>query len=451
MKLSLIATMILSFFQFASAGLVKPDFYSHLGKEVIATFSARHLSALSQIELQSYQESSRKHYENNYILPTFDYLYGPLVNKSLGSPLHVTELVVNWDHPIVENGKVYLEYTYKGKWTVANAAMLGNGLHLPIPYSKSVLVSPQWKSCTDRDPEHQTLSFYWYFWDPSRSGCDHTIGEHYQNVKITILSQTPQTQNSYPEYHQLLKSAGIDNNFQMTFAFGYADDSNQKDLNQDWDIGASEYRKFLTHVKNQFPQFQSTPILRGEYLGFEGDQKVIGHSLKGKRDGVDVTINVVINFGIDQMKLFAQSFAHNHDGFFAWFGHSRVGSGFDAQQFANMVSWNPDYYSISNQYQLIYWGGCNSYSYYTKPFFELKARAANGSDPKGTKSLDIVANGLPSYFHFNAKNAEISLDMLMKWQTQPTYQEWIRKIENYATDYGALVLAMVVGDEDNSH
>ena len=48
---------------------------------------------------------------------------------------------------------------------------------------------------------------------------------------------------------------------------------------------------------------------------------------------MDIVINVVAAAGIDQMELFARSFAHDHDGFFGWFGHSRVGSGFDAERF----------------------------------------------------------------------------------------------------------------------
>ena len=47
------------------------------------------------------------------------------------------------------------------------------------------------------------------------------------------------------------------------------------------------------------------------------------------------------------------------------------GYGFDANYFRSLMKGKPDYYSITSEYQLIYWGGCNSYSYYALPFFNF--------------------------------------------------------------------------------
>jgi hypothetical protein len=150
------------------------------------------------------------------------------------------------------------------------------------------------------------------------------------------------------------------------------------------------------------------------------------------------------------MKIFAKSFAHDHDSYFAWFGHSRVGSGFDAENFKYMVSQNPTYYSISPNYQLIYWGGCNSYSYYTRPFFKVKARAFPKIDPKGTKNLDIIANGLPSYFVLYSEIAMIQLQALLNWEHPTSYQSMVDQTENVVKNFGATALSVVLGDEDNN-
>jgi hypothetical protein len=140
------------------------------------------------------------------------------------------------------------------------------------------------------------------------------------------------------------------------------------------------------------------------------------------------------------MDIFAKSFAHDHDSLFSWLGHSRVGSGFDANKFGQIVRSDPSYYSISNEYQVIYWGGCNSYSYYTLPFFDFKAKASNGADPKGTKNLDIIANGLPSYFSLNSINATIVVNAFLNWPAKSSYQSIVNQLESRANSFGTHVL-----------
>ncbi|MGZ5279749.1 MAG: hypothetical protein ACXWC9_07405, partial [Pseudobdellovibrionaceae bacterium] len=101
-------------------------------------------------------------------------------------------------------------------------------------------------------------------------------------------------------------------------------------------------------------------------------------------------------------------------------------------------------------YQMIYWAGCNSYSYYTLAFFDQKAKLNPTKDPKGTKNLDIISNALPSYFSLNAINAEILLKSLMKWEKPTSYQAIVDDIEKRAEKDGStLVLVNVLGDEDN--
>jgi hypothetical protein len=210
-----------------------------------------------------------------------------------------------------------------------------------------------------------------------------------------------------------------------------------------------EYQAFVRHARATLSGFQETKILQKEYRGAAQPSKVIGHRFEGTLRGVSVVINVVAAAGVDQMQIFAKSFAHDHDGFFGWFGHSRVGSGFDAETFWGMVVRSPDYYTVTPTYQLVYWGGCNSYSYYTLPFFEFKSHVANGVDPRGTKGLDIIANGLPSYFHLNGDNAGIALKHLLNWEARPSYQTIVNELEAKAHDSGIDVLVAVLGDEDN--
>jgi hypothetical protein len=214
-----------------------------------------------------------------------------------------------------------------------------------------------------------------------------------------------------------------------------------------------EYQKFVRIVRGSLLlkklKVTETPILQKEYKGAIRPKQKIGVRFVAKKGDVTITIKVVAAAEIDQMELFAKSYAHDHDGFFGWFGHSRVGSGFDSANFQSMVTSNPDYYSITPNYQIIYWGGCNSYSYYSSPFFENKANANPLNDPNGTKGLDIISNVLPSYFHYNAANARMAFDSLLNWERNDSYQTIVNKIDKYALSQGSLVLVNVLGDEDN--
>ena len=48
------------------------------------------------------------------------------------------------------------------------------------------------------------------------------------------------------------------------------------------------------------------------------------------------------------------------------------------------------------RYQILFFNGCNSYPYYNLEYF---AKKSTEQDPNGTKNLDIITNGLPTYFY----------------------------------------------------
>lgn len=429
----------------ADEELLSPAFHSAEGRERIVTFEGRFRTELTQLSAVAAMDADQKHaFRRDRIDPLMKFLFGPLTHRSLASPQRGQEVAVRWEEASLVGGRVVLPYLYRGLWIVDKDQP--EAFALPVPLSKEGLRSPRWKSCTDSDPEHQTDWFYWYFWDPSRPGCDHREGKEYQTVTVKLGEETTNETESYPEYSRLLR----DGQLRLTFAFGYVQNQADPRPETDPDAGVREYRDFVAEVRRSYGSFLSeTKILQGEYRGASRPEKVIGRRFSGTIRGVPVTVNVVAAAGVDQMELFAKSFAHDHDGFFGWFGHSRVGSGFDAEAFWRMKIDHPEYYSVTPEYQIVYWGGCNSYSYYTLPFFEFKELVANGADPGGTKGLDIIANGLPSYFHFNADNAAIALRHLLAWERKASYQKIVGELEARAQREGIDVLVAVLGDEDN--
>lgn len=426
-----------------------PDFsnsnplYSSAADEYKVQFRALYRSQLTQ--LNELTESGIK----AEIRKTTSYLFGPLNYRSWAAPQKNESIDVLLNEAYLENNRVIVPYIYHGTWLMRRAVTTTDKIKIPYPYSEFDLKTTAWKSCGDSEPAHQTWSFFWYFWEPSRRGCDHQLGVQYQEITVQLLQLTQQTKQSYPEYKRMVRQENGENVYSMTFAFGYVEDKTTPNPFKDYDYGALEFQSFHSFLEKTLSPlgFTQTPITQKQFGGHGTGH--IGTEFLGQIDNLKVRISVVAAAGVDQMDLFTYSYASRHDGFFGWFGHSRVGSGFDADRVRQLLTVYPQKYSITSDYQLIYWAGCNSYSYYTLPFFQMKAELDPVNDPQGTKNLDLISNGLPSLFSFNSANAQIVFDALFNFNQASSYQSIVDSIENYAQDSGYPVLVNVLGDEDN--
>lgn len=423
--------------------LIVDPLYAEAGREFKARFQAVYRTRYERVE------DIRKDDVGDEIRYATKFLFGPLTYRSLGGVQKGEKILPHFAQATYENGRVLIPYSYEGTWMIHSQKVLHQTLNLPLPYSVADLFETNWRSCTDTsDEEHATTSFLWYFWDPSRPGCQNQEGADYQTIQVQFNEETEQTSNTFPEYERMIHKENGSQIFAMTFAFGYVNDTSRPHPFKDTDQGMREFQKFYEVVRQTLLplQFKESPILQSEITS--GSEK-IGARFVGQINGVEYRVSVVSNAGVDQMDLFAHSFAAQHEGFFGWFGHSRVGDGFDADHLVNLLSYHPKKFSITKDYQLVYWAGCNSYSYYTLPFFDLKAKLGPNEDSKGTRNLDIISNTLPSLFAFNAGNANILFQSLIKQKQKTSYQKIIRQIENLAQRFGYDVIVNVLGDEDN--
>lgn len=420
--------------------------YALTGQEHQVHFKALYRSnAQSVEELNAYTLVFR-------IQETTRFFFGPLTIRNLGGIQKGERITPHLDEAYVENGRVIVPYSYDATWMIHRSALRQNSprlaLRLPLPYAVPDLETLLWQNCTDSGEGHNTWDFFWYFWDPERPGCDHRANVHYQDIDVEIGTETPQTARTYPEYPRMIRDINGTPTLAMTFAFGYVEDPARPNPFRDRDYGMQEFRRFHSETQRQLLPlgFRESPLLQSE---FTHGNTVIGSKFTGLKQGVKVEVSVVAAAGVDQMDLFAHSYARNHEAFFGWFGHSRVGSGFDARSFEYKLRNQTQKYSLTQDYQLIYWAGCNSYSYYTLPFFELKAQLDPQADPRGTRHLDLISNTLPSLFAFNAANAQVLFQALLHWDEPTSYQEMIRQIEKTGTDWRTEVIVNVLGDEDN--
>lgn len=417
--------------------------YANAGREFKAHFQAIYRTKYKRLE------DLQPGYLIDPIRQTTKFLFGPLTYRSLGGVQKGEKIIPYVEQASLQNGRVVIPYSYEGIWMIHSEKVKTSGLSLPLPYSAADLLNSNWITCTDRaDDDHATPSFLWYFWDPSRFGCENQEGIDYQTIQIQFDQETEQTVKTFPEYDRMIHNINGRSIMAMTFAFGYVEDSAHPHPFKDSDAGMREFQKFYKTVQNILLPlgFREEAVLQSEITS--GSER-IGARFSGKIKNTEYQVTVISNAGVDQMELFAHSFAKRQEGFFGWFGHSRVGDGFDAEQFRYMLGDYPKKFSLSKEYQLVYWAGCNSYSYYTLPFFDMKAKLDSLNDPKGTRNLDIISNTLPSLFAFNASNANVLFQALINQSQKISYQNIINQIENSAQQYGYDVIVNVLGDEDN--
>jgi hypothetical protein len=197
------------------------NFYSSAGVETKVQFSAVYKTSDYKIEdIQKMDADTKSYFEQSLIKPTIKYLFGPLTNRELGGMKTEMTVVIDWAQAIQEGDHVVVPYTYSGTWIVASKLIsTTDKLTLPVPFNSQKLFTTNWLACTDSASEHQTQSFFWYFWDPSRSGCDHVLNTDYQIVDLKLSEQTLNTDETYPEFKKMISSNGIDNNFSNDVCF----------------------------------------------------------------------------------------------------------------------------------------------------------------------------------------------------------------------------------------
>lgn len=414
--------------------------YSREAREATVEFSAVYITSYQSLEIYKQLEEFRPGMIENIEIPRLmTYLDGPIANRDIGAIRNVKITVDKASAYMTKSGFVALKYKYEGTWLLKNH--IKKAFAFPVPFNYELINTPDWLKCTDQEPAHQNLSFYFYYWDPSRPGCDQKNGPNYQLVTIKF-KEIANTKLSYPEYDRLLTSGGQKNNMQMTFAFGYVEAIENPDPYKDADHNMENFRKFLERVRfmAKVLDFKETPILQKEYLGAVRAEHQIGSRFVGVKNKIRFEIKVVAAADIDQTEIVAKSYAHDHDAFTAWFGHSRVGAEADANEIHSLISNYPEFYSISKEYQILYWAGCTSYTYYVEPFFKVKS----------TKDLDIVTNGYSSSFSVYEKNAMTWLGALVNWDMRTNYQRIIGDLEQASSNIWRTVLANVIGDEDNA-
>lgn len=377
------------------------------------------------------------------------HLFGPMGEaKQKAVPKGDHELTLGKIEKIAEGG-YSVSYGYSGT-IVVHVPPSGLGKTYPIflpfrpksIYEESAVTNDQGETsfpCTDE--HYDSEGDFWYFWNPKKAGCPLVVGEHYARIDAKIV-KSENTRVSYPEYARLVNSQG---QISVTLLFGMDDPNQLKNPLESEDISAESYRntrELLVKAGYEGRVWTSAEI-RKVSPSATGPMPYVEEFI---RELPLATMKVRLFFGasgIDENSAHFHFFfkdALENDSVMVYDGHSGLGGHLDLPTIAKLHGFK--FKIPKDKYQIYFFNSCSSYSYYNTLFFSQKA---NELDPRGTKNLDILTNGLATYFSVMKDSNWELLKALQAWASQKgsvTYQAIAKKIDS-GNLFG------VNGDEDN--
>lgn len=339
--------------------------------------------------------------------------------------------------------------TYVAKYSYSGTAVLQNGagktyeVILPNNPSKIYEISTvgDHNPCTDE--HYNSEGDFWYFWNPDQPGCRLKLDRDYTKVLAKVTRKT-NSQQTYPEYERLVDSNGT---VKISLLMGMDEPENGKDPNKSSDTNADNFRQIKEALirigyKNEKASSEELSAILPE-----GTKAYVENFTKEiTKDGRKIRLLVQIFFGPSGIDEESTAFhymlkdALENSSIMIYDGHSGLGGHLDLASIEETEGFKikPN----KNRYQIYFFNSCSSYSYYNTMFFERKKTA---KDPKGTKNLDILTNGLATYFYvMHDTNLSLikSVELWASGRNLVSYQTLAKQIDS-GNLFG------VNGDEDN--
>ncbi|MCK6600136.1 MAG: hypothetical protein L6Q37_17360, partial [Bdellovibrionaceae bacterium] len=299
--------------------------------------------------------------------------------------------------------------------------------------------------CTDS--HYAVEKYFWYFFNPKSYGCELVENKDYAQVQgqVQFIINTKAT---YPEYERLFVNGEL--NFHILFGM----DNSSLDWNpqSSTDLSAQSYRQ----LKKALVQWGYTSRVWSAQevknffgnLGYFGQKPYVEELSKQTNNG---TVKYRIFFGastIYEGLAFQKflSYSLQDSSIMLYAGHSGLGEYLNLDLMINNSNINNSPLKMTanqSRYQIYFFNSCSSYPYYNSQYFSLKKTA---QDPKGTKNLDIITNGLSTLFIAIAPSSYALMQAVEIYATQnkkTSYQEIISKANSDN-------LIGINGDEDNN-
>lgn len=288
------------------------------------------------------------------------------------------------------------------------------------------------------DSSHPGDTYYWYFFDPLAYSCKLTEGKDYVTFR-GLYSPLENTEKTYPEYQRVFE----DQKMEAALFYGLDDPRGPREPQNSSDVNAPNIKAMQRDLiqsgfqKRVWADLEIEQILQGASFDLPYIETWTKNSPRGE-------LTVHVYFGATDSSwgtAFHKFFAHfgKSSDLMVYAGHSGLGEYLDPK----LLFRNEPQVLAGPMYQLIYFNSCSSYPYYNLDFFQLKATE---QDPLGTKNLDILVNGLSTYFYSIAGANRELLKSFVNYAENgipQSYQDLLKRM-----DSGNMI--SVNGDEDNA-
>lgn len=430
-----LASIVLSLFSCAPAGSGNQDDDSSYFGEKAQEFT---FSFQSEILIPMSLGEPTPSLVNSEVQRSVKYALGRMHNDGSMYPANKVKMIskeVDLSQP--EHYRV--KYDFSGKAVFAKTAKTYT-FYLPLKTRQIYEKAQRSGKCHHKDDDLVDVGNFWYQWDPVLPGCN--LVERKDYVKATAqLKPIDDSKDTLPEYARLVRN----NQINVTIFYGM-DGKNETESNPNLskDVGALEYRNMQVFLMNEMG-FRVAPYA-------ETDMRKVYNPRDSKKLPFGLILQKQTRLGLMRVRLMylsthaglakSEAFRYfwresmKNESVVLYNGHSGIGRNL---HLANMEKEEGFKITMSKDYQILFFGSCMPYGYYTQMYFDRKV---SDTDPKGTKNLDLMVYGKEAFS--NNRESHHVMRMLtseMQYGLGFTYKDIVTRTPK---DFFG-----VIGDEDN--
>lgn len=374
------------------------------------------------------------------------HLFGPMERAASMAAPKEDHQISNVQISLPSPGLAEISYDYEGTIVVEKGPRTNYDVILPnnpdLIYQAAMVGN--YNPCTD--DHYQGEGDFWYFWSPAPAykKCRLKEGVDYQVVRGRIERINPETKSTYPEYGRLVQNGEI----RVDAFFGLDDPAHSHDPARSKDAGAESYRALRKSLKEM--GFAFSPWTPEKIRKIAPVSALLPHVEEGTKTAGEVTMRVRLFFGETAMDEESTPFHYffrdglGHASVLIYDGHSGLGGHLDLEEIARINNFRITL--PKEQYQIFFFNSCTSYTYYNTLYFQKKRGSTKRRvDPKGTKNLDILANGLETAFDLEASANLGLITAIHDWAERGKWKSYQKLAKEIDDDN----LFTVNGDEDN--
>ncbi len=396
-----------------------------------------------QINWKPSTVEARQHIEHQ-----LTHLFGPMSAAEFKAVPKGDHKIKNIKVKLFTDNLYEMTYDYSGTIVLENGPLETYSVLLPINpdtvYAAGLGGSADSPKNFCTDSHYQGEGDFWYFWNPYQYGCKLKKDIDFIEIKASIERKS-NTEKTYPDYARLVNQ---NNEIKIDLYFGMDNSNGTVNPSRSKDINADNYRRLAAELKRigytkekvDFSQFSTEVNQLKENFSLVNFVKIVNNQNK------QIKIVVQMYFGPTGINENSSGFHHllkhtiENSSIFIYDGHSGLGGHLNLENIEYAQSFAVQF--PADKYQIFYFNSCSSYPYYNTQYF---MRKKSPDDPKGTYNLDILTNGLSTYFSVMTPTNLAFINAIEMWASDQkiiSYQEIARSIDSDN-------LFGINGDEDN--